>query len=296
MQGGAGPAGSQLAMLQGGGAPVGQPMMPVGTGDIVLNADGEGKSRKGLVITLIVLVVLAIGAGVGYALWQSGVFGGGGSEIKKSFNEYANYLLYGTDSGDDIGEYKGIYYINYFDNENINYTDDVEEAELVKNYYVGLVEKLDTFSDKVEKGGLDEVDKVFMVKYAEAAKAYFEAMQTYILDEEEIINYYIKSGYDAASMLIDKYYGVLVGSSEGELSNLGEALVERSYFYLNRFNAYVAAGCTSGIVIDYFSCGAEVAFDYDRGIIELDSAIENILSSMRRDTLEGCWDVVEKLN
>lgn len=99
------PMQNNLTMM-GQGVPMGQPMAPSGTGDIVLNADGEGKSRKGLVITLIVLVVLAIGAGVGYALWQGGVFGGGGSEtvqnkkeeLRIAFNKFANYLYRGEAS------------------------------------------------------------------------------------------------------------------------------------------------------------------------------------------------------
>ena len=112
VKGGAGPAGSQLAVLQGGGTPVGQPVMPAGTGDIVLNADGADKSRKGLVITLIVLVVLAIGAGVGFALWRGGVFGGGEDsgetvqdkkeDLRVAFNKFANYLYRGEASEEDF--------------------------------------------------------------------------------------------------------------------------------------------------------------------------------------------------
>ena len=95
-----------------GAMPGNVPVVSSGTGDIVLSSGGSDsfdgrKSRKGLIAALIILVVLAVGAGVGYALWQGGVFGGNGggsemvvdvAELRSTFNKYANYVYRGEES------------------------------------------------------------------------------------------------------------------------------------------------------------------------------------------------------
>lgn len=57
-----------------------QPIMSSGEGDVILGGGVPEKKSRGGVIALIVLIILVALAGGGYALWQSGVFGGESNE------------------------------------------------------------------------------------------------------------------------------------------------------------------------------------------------------------------------
>lgn len=79
---------SQQDVMIGGEVPelsLGQQAIPSGTGDIVIGGDGgakSGKSKKGLVIALAAVGVLAAVAVGVLAMWKGGVFGGGKKEEK----------------------------------------------------------------------------------------------------------------------------------------------------------------------------------------------------------------------
>lgn len=89
---------------QGGGVQAGGVSGVTTGGPIVLN-NGGGKSNKWVWVIVIVLAIVAVGGGV-FAVWKSGVFGGGGNSIdqkavKDAFGKYRNLLINGTE---DVGE------------------------------------------------------------------------------------------------------------------------------------------------------------------------------------------------
>ena len=91
------------------------PVIPSGTGDIILNSDsGSGKGKRKWIVFAVVLVVLMVLALGGVAVWNSGVLENEKSsgenvvekqdfsEVKLKFNILANYALSGDQADDDI--------------------------------------------------------------------------------------------------------------------------------------------------------------------------------------------------
>ena len=169
-----------------------------GTGDIVLGgADSNKKSRKGIVILIILVAFLAL-IGGGILLWQNGVFGGSGSSqlqvanLEEKFNSYIDYVLYGEDSAEKYG---------------------IDEIEAWTPYFAGL--EGDELSAYIEKANY---------KYLELENAYSQSnandrvditpMKIYYQDyasmqpmsEKEVSDFYIENGLGQTKKMINNKY------------------------------------------------------------------------------------------
>lgn len=105
-----------------------------GEGDIVLDNSGSGKTRKGLVVVLIVLILLIAGVCVGFMVQQgtrvshegedSDMYDDGVEILDLKFNKFINYMVDGEESESSVDGISSTtdYYIdeNYEDFEYLN--------------------------------------------------------------------------------------------------------------------------------------------------------------------------------
>ncbi len=118
----------------GSGVPISSGVSMDGN-DIVLagnnSASGDSKKKRiALVLGAFGVVAVLIGIVVAVVLR-----GGMREDIKKSFNQYANYLLYGREDSSDVD---GTYY--YGDNY---YLDRIDDMDMTKEYFSVALEKID---------------------------------------------------------------------------------------------------------------------------------------------------------
>lgn len=171
-----------------------------GTGDVILGGGTPKKKPRKGVIVLIVLVVLLVLAGVGYLLWQNGVFGGGGNsqqdaqttDVRTAYNGYVNYVLYGENSTEKY-EIDGIdswtpYFVNLKGDELDFYVEEVNKKyiELENAYFQ---------SDIANKVDITPM-RIFYQDYA--------AMQP--MTEEEASNMYLENGFKQTETIINNKY------------------------------------------------------------------------------------------
>ena len=156
---------NSFGSFSSGGGQAPQPIMsPVG-GDIMLPAQPVKKKKVGLIIGVI-LILIAIGAGVAAAM----LMGKGGSEMtaRQAFNNFSNYFLYGVEDNADItDEYvwgKTYYMQSVFDGDIENLSDAPEILENLKNKYI-LAYQMNTDE-------LEDYDQLFRNYYNTSLKKY----------------------------------------------------------------------------------------------------------------------------
>lgn len=239
------------------------------------------KSHKKIIGIIIAIIIFAI------ATFSILFFVVPRSKAQKvAFNEYANYLLYGKESTAKIENHIDLSYVYYFDKQNINLTKDDTEKDGIIQYYNILSEKLANFISNNKK----ETETIR--EYTNTANAYFEVRKTYLLTDEIIRNYFVQNGYSATSSLIKKHYLSLLNSDSEYITIMYNHLLKLAEHYLSKFNTYYAAGCTNGVEINY-DCPSVDTNSYSVIELELENAVDTVLSEMRRKTLEGCWDIYE---
>lgn len=289
---------SNMGMVSSGDASgVGPVISGDSGGDIIISSsDGSrGGKRRWPIVVAILLFVVAIGAGVG-ALMMGKPSGGGGGDanVRSAFNLYANYLLYGEDTDEDIGENMGLYYLYYFDSQDIELTVDDEEEEQVVIYYSELKKRLADFTELVKNNEENDNDSL-VIDYSAISADYFTVRQTYLLNSGDIRMLFEKNGYDQTVEYINEYYSGFIDSDSTLQNALGGFLIDYSNYYLAEYNAYKDAGCAMD-AIDSDECRNMVNIERDTNIISIDDSIESIIENMRREVIKGCWEVYEKIS
>lgn len=182
------------------------PSEPVvsGGGDVVLAPSGGVKKKRWPLVVGIVLILIAIGAGVGAWIASQPKGGSGGSggvssnTLKGKFNIYANYVLFGKDSAEDFGYDVIMDTTPYFMTEGID----------VNNYVKTAQNKYDEFSTAYyENNGKQDI-------YAMAVYyQYYVEVQP--LTMNNVVSSYANNGYDATvKMINEKYDGVTTGVNQ----------------------------------------------------------------------------------
>ena len=172
----------------------------VNGGSIMTGGLAQKSGHKKWWVFLVVILVLAmIGGGV-FALWKSGVFGGGtiaGNEktIDEAFNEFANYLLYGEESTNEVEDFDVLdtYYIDENDGD-IEYLDQL--LVLFENF-----RRIANSGDEFKISAIDE-EIEFLKEYR----------SDYVINIDDLFNFYVKDGTEGAKNYIDNI-GTLIGDT-----------------------------------------------------------------------------------
>lgn len=293
-----------------------QPAQPVssGTGDIVLAP--EKKSKKGVIIAIIVALVLA-GAllAVAFATLGGGGNSGVSGDAKTAFNRYANYLLYGEDSDKELeGEYDvdEIYYLDDIMTEDIDYTEEVREtlevADESNNNFDGgddsdikaddfflRAENLwNSFYNTLERGGSYLID---------AANEYREELELYkmiVLSGDSIGSNWIQNRLDEmeaeqAKEWIKLRYSDFLTSEYSIVKNYGKKAIEYYTLYIDNGAALNGAGCKSddnGNIV----CEEDTYTEIANMLVKTLSELVSEKNKASVDVASKCWTLRDSLN
>lgn len=194
------------------------PSMPLssGSGDIVLVPDTQtsGERRKWIVAGLIALIVVAAIAAVVLFFIMRGQNGGQASkgEVKKAFNEYANYVLFGKESSEDfdIETINGKpYFLTLDDEENERYLKNADDKywKFEKAYY--------------DNGGAEDVEplKAFYQDYASVQLLTLNRIASYYsYNDKTFVESLIKDRYQLVDGMNQDLHSLLI--MEKELADL----------------------------------------------------------------------------
>lgn len=143
-------------------APVAPMQLTPNNGSIILNNGAPKKKVNKWIIVAIVAVVLSLGLAIVSIIVSNSGSNSGSYPLKTAFNEYANYLLYGEDSDEDITD-EYVWGYRYYANS--------IEAQLDDDAYAEYLDKLKVkYDDFVAyfPSALEDYDDIFQIFYYEA--------------------------------------------------------------------------------------------------------------------------------
>ena len=271
-----------------------------GTGDIVLAP--EKKSRRKLIIILIVMVLI-----VGGITALVFVFSRKNLEMnnyKLAFNEYANYLLYGKDSDEEIkGEYDddGIYLVYEIKNgdNDINMIGMTDSTD-VSNIKVSGVEFFDKAESLLNNSfELLNNESASIINETDKYKEYFELYKTIVLSNDSIgaSGLQRQIGDDVTTLTkkqVLAQYDAFINSSYSLVRDYGKKAVEFYSLYEKNETNINNAGCTLNDD-DMIEC-------VDSGYNEVANTLHDLLLNLseekenaRKQIVSGCWAISSKL-
>ena len=188
-----------------------------GGGDIILAGNriaGGDSKKKRMALVLGAFGIVAILVGVTVAVI---ILGSDDKDLKKGFNRYANYLLYGEESGSDIdGEY--VYGDNYYLSVAKNNNKTEEYFQTTREKFDKLVQiyekiKADSGDDATDAYVLPGNDSATPVSLSEELSnnqynlGFFALLNEYpVLKDDELISVALSESLQDAYQSIQNYY------------------------------------------------------------------------------------------
>lgn len=243
-----------------------QPIMSPTSGDVVLPAQQGKKKKVGLIIGVI-LILIAIGAGVAAVM----LMGKGKDSLivdyTKLFNVYANYLLYGSDNDEPVDFFvpSDTFYID----ENYNSPE----------YISSLKESFDNFYNSVE--GKESLQGVSLSLSEERIDFLVEYSRFDFIDFDSIRGVYENQGFEVAKQTIYQFYGL---TEEGPSDSENEIMYEMKQADAERVLLLLDSNYESDI-------GSSL-FEAER---YLSSIIDSSISVLKRQCL-GVYNVIKDEN
>lgn len=306
-----------------GGAPVGgnvpaggsNPMMgaPIssGTGDIVLAP--EKKSRKGLIIGLIVGVLIVVGLVAGIFLTRGGGIGGVNMSTEEAFNRYANYLLYGEESDaplegrledEDVGQNENEDVEqsedeDLEDNVGIYVLDEVvaeedatgEEGEILASEFFAKAEQLwkvfyDSLGEQVD-ADLEDILDAYREDF-EFTKIFAETPE---LNEEVFVMNFATMSRAELNEWLKNHYIQFVDSNYEEIREYGQNGIEYYGLYADYLEQVKMAGCLNDIGEIAIACDGMDTVEMNSRLLELEDEMNAYRNTAIRATTEDCWKI-----
>lgn len=222
--------------------------------DIVIGGSTGTKPPKSKAkVILAVLAILIVLAGVAWAVVSSfgGLIGGGGStanDTKTLLNTYSNYLLFGTESSNQISDDVS------WSTETIdsNLTNTNEEAKTTYfNTLINLYSNFSTsYSDNTQfKESLDENNGILLGNLVSDTTTALETLQIYSsipsFTTDDMISYYLSKGGDNLSSYSDSIYGPHFGSSNSAIDDYASTKATTASLVVELYDKYRSLGCIS---------------------------------------------------
>ncbi|MBO4813148.1 hypothetical protein J5491_03320 [Candidatus Saccharibacteria bacterium] len=267
--------------------------MPIssGTGDVVVGGSQKQNRKKMLLVGgLIALVVLiVVGLVVSVALGGKTGSGGGGQAgsqgLKGAFNSYANYVMFGKDSDEDLTEDEmneyGVYFVSLGKDETAlyKYTNEVNRKfDVLKNSLSG--------DDPYWSLALSNLSDYFQ-KYPNVQP----------LTVGEITDAFNKSGRSGAEALIDSRYSTSDASSSGEdiSSRFLDYLIaasDLSVFQLDIIEKASVSGCVLNdqLESDCYVLTEEESQTFDEYVLESFDAE----GALMQNAILALWDIYDE--
>ncbi len=184
--------------------------MPIGsgTGDVVIGGDQKKNQKKMLLVGgLIALVVLIVVGLVASAIFsRGGGSDGGGSDVanqKSAFNSYANYVLFGEDSDEDLTEEEIYENSAYFETLDIN-------EDVITKYTLEANKKF----GELERSYAQDNDPYWQTAFTDMSDFFQKLPSALPLTVKELSDAFASGGRSGAEELIDRRYSTSDYSSD----------------------------------------------------------------------------------
>lgn len=282
----------------------GQPQQPVfgaggvqvpissGTGDIVLAP--EKKSRKGVIIALIVAVLIIGGLFAAVFLMQRN--GSGSVSISKNaelaFNKYANYLLYGEDSDAELNEERSEDTEDYMVNNLIADEDtDNSGSGISPSVFFSKAEQLwNTFYENLSDSELAQLGSILDV-YKEDFEFTKIFITNTVLDDENFVVQFTTMDKTSLSKWINEHFADFVKSSYAKIREYGENGIRYYNLYAEYLEQAKLAGCLSeggGLVIP---CEGLSTIGMSDEMIEIGNEMATYQDEAISAVSDDCWKI-----
>ena len=202
---------------------------PIASGAVMPAADNT-KKKRGLIIGIILAVVAVVGV-VGFALSSQKTTS---KTVMQKLNEYSNYLLFGTDSSEDI-KLETDWPSSLLANKTYNSNEDYDEG-----YFDSLIKKLESFaaafSKSYQEKELEDEEKYeLIISLIESIKISLNAAKGYAgksaLTEQQLkdlsvekVKEYYSSFTDSDNSILQKIADNNVGLSQAMKENNTDAI------------------------------------------------------------------------
>ena len=245
-------------------APIQQPMqfqsqmVSSGEGDVFLSGVEPKKSKKGLIVGIVVSALVLVGAGIYFVLQNSNngvLVGSSTAETKTLLNKYSNYLLYQTESDEDVGNDVVTWPSNKIDDSLAV----VDEGSKVM-YFDTLISLFNVFSENYYndvsfKKSLSEDELKLIDGLIDNNKSALEALKIYAitpnLSMEDMVGLYLEQGVNKMMGDVDSIYADLTLSGNQLISNYGAAKIDLASKVGELYLKYDSYGCiNNGMLAD----------------------------------------------
>ena len=235
--------------VSGGQAvPAMQATQPKDTGDIVLAASGK-KAKKWPFVVLGLVVFAALAA---MGAWMMTRGGGEEETIRGKFNVYANYILYGEESNNEL--------TSTYDAENSYKIEDIlndSGIEEQRSYFAKVTEYwknfVDDYNTSTDTGDADNLEYV-VDTYINLSVKNLEFLTQYVnlekLSAEMIMTMYLANGKEYVENYIAQQYKNFIDSENSLMQEYAGYEMEYLQITIDQMEMLENAGCVTNGTID----------------------------------------------
>lgn len=270
-----------------------QPQFPMrpqvvasGTGDVVLGGVEPKKSKRGLIAGIIVVFFVFILAG--FAVYYHvdnnvATVQTNAKSYREAFNEYANYILYGKESVNDIVEPVGntTYYAVWSaaDEKNVDFFNEAEDLlEIFKNW---------------QERPHDELLESLIDRYSDVFDFYYLYSVEPVVSSDRIMELYIDSGKDVATEYIKRNYKAFEESSKlAQTYAFDQEKIDLSI--LEQIDVAYANGCIENNVFNQ-ECLNVLNMDFSEQRRAAIEDVQNIVYSAGHDIVFDCFTFADEI-
>ncbi|MBQ1387309.1 hypothetical protein IIY68_00745 [Candidatus Saccharibacteria bacterium] len=259
-------------------------------GDIILSDTPPQKSKKGLVIALVLFVIiLASGLGVYFFISQNAKNTANtttqtlASNYREAFNEYANYILYGQDSLEDIvSTYEpGTFYSIW------QAADEKNKAFFDKSKIL-----FDSIIVQLQKQEND-IDFVVFNNYSDIFNFYYLYNTVPRVSSMNILEKYLQDGKESTLEYINNSYKVFDESS-GLAQIYGRNQKEVDLLTLDQIDTAYSNGCIEGNTINE-GCSNSLWAEFLEQKADFIQNVNSITYEASRDVVLDCFNISDKI-
>lgn len=261
--------------------------------DIILTKPTIKKSIKPFLIVIGLILVVLAGLGVCFFIVNRNNSKIQTEEVSKSFESFANYLLFEriSDEPIDANYYDDTLYALDCNNKTKNECNDFfKEANALLDNFLNS-----NYKEIVAEEYIDDINY-----YVSTFKNYYTYIITSELSDDDILNYYIENGYEETLKYISDYYSSLVNAENDLLISYGNYLLEKADVVAEIINEANQAGCLEG---DHYNqgCISDTLIISDRTAerflnIEDNDNYSNIMIRQKDDLTSGTFYISKILS
>ena len=272
-----------------------QPQFPMrpqvvvsGTGDVVLGGVEPKKSKRGLIVVIVLCLMISVVGLVAYVFNRNTNRDTGSVQTlagnyREAFNEYANYILYGKDSLNDIeNSYQpDVFYAIW------QAADEKDEAFFDKSKVL-----FGNITNQLQKQE-NSIDFIAFNDYANTFDFYYLYNTVPKISSADILEKYLQNGKEAVSEYINSSYEAFEESSDLAQS-YGRGQKEIDLLTLDQIDIAHANGCIENGAINQSCFNSLEMKDISERKTSLTMSVNRVIYDASRDVVLDCFTIANE--